>query len=204
MPAPSTVGLILAGGRSRRFNGADKAFIKLAGRPLWQHVLARLAPQVDMVAISSNAAPARFAADFPGTAPIPVLPDIITGFQGPLAGIHAGLSAWPESRVVSVAVDLPFVPTDLVARLSAGLRHGRCAYATDGIRHALAVLWTPGAAADIAACLQNDERSVQSWLVRHGDPVLFTAPGDSNLFFNINTPEDLADAERRLNGRKEI
>jgi len=198
MSAPSTLGLILAGGRSRRFHGTDKAFIKLAGIPLWQRVLARLAPQVDAVAISSNAAPQLFAVGTEDRAPIAVLPDLIAGFQGPLAGIHAGLSTWPERYIVTVAVDLPFMPMDLVAQLAAGLHQGSCAYATAVTQHVLALLWAPGTAGDIAAFLDHGGRSVHDWLVQRGDPVLFTAPGDADLFFNINTPEDLAVAERRL------
>ena len=220
MSAPSTFGLVLAGGRSRRFRGADKVFVELCGRPLWQHVLTRLAPQVDAVAISSNAPSGNFAVDaldpaeplryrhrtVPSADPtlITVLPDLIAGSQGPLAGIHAGLSAWPKSFVVTVAVDLPFVPMNLVARLAAGLIQGRCAYATDGTRHALALLWAPGIAGDVAAFLERGGRSVYDWLAEHGDPVPFTAPDDSDLFSNINTPEDLAVAERRLCGRSRI
>ena len=198
MSGSTTVGLILAGGRSRRFEGTDKAFIRLAGRSLWQHAAAHLAPQVDILAISSNAPAGLFAADCENPAPLTVLPDVITGFQGPLAGIHAGLIAWPDYRVVSVAVDLPFLPPDLVARLADGLRHGRCAYATDGERHALAVLWVPGAAEDVATYLKNGVRSVRDYLVKCGDPVLFKAPGDGGLFVNINNPQDLAAAELRL------
>ncbi|MHB8454441.1 MAG: molybdenum cofactor guanylyltransferase MobA [Acidiferrobacterales bacterium] len=198
MPAPSTIGLVLAGGRSRRFHNEDKTFLKLGGKPLWQHALARLAPQVDAVTISSNTAPERFIPGATDGTPITVLPDLIPGFQGPLAGIHAGLSAWPGSYVATIAVDLPFIPADLVARLRAGLRRSGCAYATDGTQHALALLWAPGNAENIAAFLAGGGRSVHDWLIRHGDPVPFIAPGDSDLFININTLQDLVIAEQRI------
>ncbi len=200
MPAPSTIGLVLAGGRSRRFHNADKTFLMLGGKPLWQHALARLAPQVDAVAISSNAAPERFVSDTSDGTPITVLPDLIPGFQGPLAGIHAGLSAWPGSYVATIAVDLPFIPADLITRLRAGLGRNCCSYATDGRQHALALLWAPDNAANLAAFLTGGGRSVHDWLMRHGDPAPFNAPGDSDLFININTLQDLAIAEQLMRG----
>ncbi len=213
-PAP-ICGLVLAGGRSRRFGGVDKAFVGLCGQPLWQHALTRLAPQVDAIAVSSNDLTGHFAAGLQtlagsilyrtsgaNPAPIDVFPDLIAGSLGPLAGIHAGLSAWPKCYVATIAVDLPFVPPNLVERLAAGLSRGRCAYASDGIRHALALLWAPGNAADLAAFIERGGRSVHDWLAKHGDPVWFTAPEDGDLFFNINTPADLAVAEQRLREQK--
>lgn len=204
-------GLVLAGGRSRRFGGVDKTFAELCGRPLWEHVLTRLAPQVDAMAISSNdrsgrletclhqfAGPLRFRAGSAEPASVAVIPDLIAGHLGPLAGIHAGLRAWPDCFLATVAVDLPFIPPNLVERLVAGLRSGRCAYATDGTRHALAVLWGPGNAASVEAFLSKGGRSVHEWLERNGDPVRFTAPADGTLFSNINTPHDLELAERQL------
>ncbi|MHB8550007.1 MAG: molybdenum cofactor guanylyltransferase [Acidiferrobacterales bacterium] len=209
-------GLVLAGGHSRRFGGVDKTFMKLGSMPLWQHALARLAPQVDAIAISSNdqtgrltasmqayAGTVRYRTEGAGPAHISIFPDRIAGSLGPLAGIHAGLGAWPEYHVVTVAVDLPFIPPNLVAHLSAGADHReRCAYASDGKRHALAMLWPPGSAPALAEFLERGGRSVHDWLVEHGDPVWFTAPGDTDLFFNINTPADLAVAERRLRERE--
>lgn len=116
--------------------GTDKAFVRLAGKPLIRHVIDCLAPQVRRLAISSNA-PARSFAEFG----MPVLADIHTGFQGPLAGIHAGLSAFPDDVVVSVAVDLPFLPADLATRLHDGWDGQRCRYLLCADRPALAILW---------------------------------------------------------------
>ncbi len=215
MTAVSIRGLVLAGGRSRRFGSVDKAFIELRGKPLWQRALSQLAPQVDAIAVSSNDQTGRFTSclqDFSGSvryrtggtepATVAVFPDLIAGSLGPLAGIHAGLSAWPECYVATVAVDLPFLPPNLVERLGAGLDRGRCAYPSDGMRHALALLWAPGSAADLAAFLERGGRSVRDWLAEHGDQVRFTGPGDADLFFNINTPADLVVAERRLQDRE--
>ncbi len=187
MASAQTVGLILAGGRSRRLGGRDKTFLDLAGRPLIAHVIERLAPQVDMLAINSNAPAEAFAAFG-----LPVIADRKLGRLGPLAGVHAGLDAWPDNPVVTVAVDLPFLPADLVARLQrAG---GACRYASDGTRHALALWWQPGQAGAVGEFLDRSGRSLRDWLAVHGSPVYFDRPGDGDLFLNVNTEEDLRGA----------
>jgi len=171
--------------------GNDKAFVTLAGKPLIAHVVSQLKPQVDTIVINSNSDPARFN-DYP----FPVIADFLTGHLGPLAGIHAGLSRLPDVYVVSVAVDIPWLPGDLVARLRAGLGTARCAYATNGKHHALALLWAPGTVTLLEEYLASGERSIKKFLAEHGAPVLFDQPGDAGLFHNINTPQDLAEAER--------
>ena len=110
-------GVILAGGLARRMGGGDKALLELAGRPLLAHVIERLAPQVDELVLNANGDPARFA-----QFGLPVVPDTVEGFAGPLAGVLAGMR-WAAARghqdVASAAGDTPFFPTDLVARLQA-------------------------------------------------------------------------------------
>lgn len=191
MHLPRNVGLILAGGRSRRMQGKDKALLAMRGETLLAHVIRRLSPQVDALALSSNAPPDAFSAYG-----LPVIPDRLPGFLGPLAGVHAGLAQYPEDHLVTVAVDLPFLPPDLVARLYAGLGAKSCAYASDGERHALALLWRPGMAASVEDYLQSGRRSLKDYLGTHGQPVRFERPQDRGLFCNLNTPEDLARAER--------
>ncbi len=189
MHASSILGLILAGGRSRRM-GTDKAFAALAGRPLAAHVIDRLAPQVDRVVISSNAPPARFA-----KFGLPVLPDVLGGYNGPLAGVHAALTAFPDAAIVSVAVDLPLLPRDLVTRLKTGWDGARCRFAAFDQRHALAILWPPGQAAALGDFLAQGRFSVSAWLGGHGEPVPLAPSADADVGFNINTPADLAKAE---------
>jgi len=171
--------------------GRDKAFLALAGRPLIAHAVSRLRPQVDALVINSNGDPARFA-----EYRLPVIADILSGHQGPLAGIHAGLTYDPQAYLVAVAVDIPFLPADLVARLRANLGTARCAYASNGRHHALALLWAPGALTLLEEYLASGERSIKKFLAEHGAAVLFDRPGDADLFHNLNTPEDLARAEQ--------
>src|SRR5436190_5992522 len=114
------VGLLLAGGLSRRMGGGDKALRLLGGRTLLDHVIDRLRPQVAALVLNANGDPARFA-----RFGLPVVADSVPDFAGPLAGILAGLDWTAANRpdcplVVSLATDAPFLPPDLVARLVAG------------------------------------------------------------------------------------
>ena len=191
MPTTETVGLILAGGRSRRMHGRDKALQPLHGEPLLVHAIRRLHPQVDALLLNSNAPADSFA-----TYGLPVIPDHLPGFLGPLAGIHAGLLQFPHSYLVTVAVDLPLLPHDLVMRLRSELETKACTYASNGGQHALALLWRPGVAASVEEYLQRGGRSLKEFLAEHGQAVRFDQPQDRGLFCNINTPEDLARVER--------
>lgn len=190
---PRTIGLVLAGGRATRFGGRDKALLTLGGRTLLARAISALAPQVDMLALSSNAPPERYA-DYG----LPVLPDVLDGFRGPLAGVHAALFRFPDDYVMSVAVDLPFLPRDLVSRLRVDGDSRRCRYAMCEGRHALAILWPPRHAPALEHFLVTESHSVAKWLEFHGEPVPFS-PGDgADLCFNVNTPADLERAEARL------
>lgn len=186
-----TLGLILAGGRSRRM-GTDKAFVPLAGRSLIEHVIARLAPQVDTLVVSSNAPREKFAA-----LQLPVLADIHDGFRGPLAGVYAALLAYPDDVVVSVAVDLPLLPLDLVKRLRKNWDGTRCRYAARGTEHALAILWPPHRAAALEDYLRTAS-SVSGWLTAQGEPAQFPPESVVALDTNLNTPADLARIEALL------
>lgn len=188
-----TTGLILAGGRSSRFGGVDKTFISLSGKSLLAHVIACLGPQVDTLAVSSNLPASRFE-----PLGLRVVPDVLEGVSGPLAGIYAGLITWPESELITVAVDLPFLPDDLVRRLKQSRQGAACVFATDGVRHALAVWWAPDAAVELGRYIASGERSLKGWLERHGQPVTFPPQTDADITFNINTPKDLALAEDRM------
>lgn len=207
MMAP--LGVILAGGQGTRMGGADKAMLKLAGRPLLAHVLDRLAPQVDAVAINANGEPQRF--DSFG---LPVVPDSIAGFPGPLAGVLAGLD-WAAERgaqsIVTVAADTPFFPCDLVPQLllaSEDMTHplALCATPRDGeetrsmtgkaIRHPTFGLWPVALRNDLRQALQGGLKKVVLWTEPHGAAQAMFP--DGRAFFNVNTPDDLAQAEAML------
>jgi molybdopterin-guanine dinucleotide biosynthesis protein A len=192
------VGVILAGGRSRRMLGRDKSLLLLDGKSLLARSIARLAPQVDAVVVSANGQSSQYA---PFGAP--VVADSVEGFVGPLAGMLAGM-AWARnhvpaaSSIATVAVDTPFFPRDLVARLAAGAGTRRVAIAASGGRmHPVFALAPVDLAEDLASFLAATESlRVADWLARHNPiDVAFEAGDGVDPFFNINTPEDLAEAE---------
>src|SRR5687767_8689050 len=104
-------GIVLAGGQGRRMGGVDKGLKALRGKPMVEWVLARLAPQVDEVVINANQ-----NLEIYRKLGYPVVTDEISGFAGPLAGLHAGLKAAKHDLVVTVPCDSPFLPEDLVSR----------------------------------------------------------------------------------------
>ncbi len=182
-------GVILAGGQGRRMGGADKALLSLSGGTLLSHAIARFQPQVETLAISANGDAARFSGFG-----LPVLPD--TESQGPLSGMLAALD-WAQDAdyVVSVAVDTPFIPGDLVPRL---ILAGAPALAHSGGRdHPTAALWPVALRGPLQAFLASGAKArVRDFLDMHGATrAIFPADG---AFDNINTPADLAVAEARL------
>jgi molybdopterin-guanine dinucleotide biosynthesis protein A len=192
------VGIILAGGLSRRMGGGDKTLRLLAGRPILQHVIDRLAPQVELLAINANGDPARF-----GPFGLPIVPDSVPGHVGPLAGVLAGLD-WAEAagqgEVVTVPSDAPFLPDDLADRLTAAraATGARIAIAASGgRRHFVIGLW-PHAIADVlrAALVESGLRRVGAFVESLEPAVVEFAGHPLDPFHNINTEADLADAER--------
>lgn len=193
-------GVILAGGRATRMEGRDKAFLDLAGKPLVHHAVERLGPQVGRLAINSNAGPEAFAA-----MAVPVVPDRDDSRSGPLAGILAGLR-WarmldgPPAAIVSVAVDTPFFPGDLVARLvAASNRNTTIAMAASGgAAHPTFALWPLALADDLERFIDHGASlKVTAFAESHGRSLVeFPQVDGIDPFFNINTPEDMAQAER--------
>ncbi|RYH06888.1 molybdenum cofactor guanylyltransferase MobA [Tropicimonas sp. IMCC6043] len=195
-------GVILAGGQARRMGGGDKGLREIGGRTLLDHVIARLEPQAQPIALNANGDPARFAA-----CGLPVLADPVAGFVGPLAGILAGLD-WAAglgaTHVVSVAADTPFFPTDLVARLRGGLADAPIVLAATPDpergrrRHPTFGLWPVALRDDLVRALESGTRKVVQWTEAHAaSEVVFDAPEGADPFFNVNTPADLEIARRR-------
>ncbi|SFL26453.1 molybdenum cofactor guanylyltransferase MobA [Methylorubrum salsuginis] len=189
------LGLILAGGLSRRMGGGDKPLKILAGRTLLERVAERLRPQCGgRLALSANGDPERFRAVFAG----PVLPDTVPDNPGPLAGLLAGLDAAAEiglTHVASVPGDAPFLPTDFVARLSAAGEKPIALAASGERRHFTSALWPVSLRHDLRAWLTVGERRVGGFIERHGADVVSWPVAPIDPFLNLNAPEDLAAAE---------
>jgi molybdopterin-guanine dinucleotide biosynthesis protein A len=194
------LGVILAGGASRRF-GADKRAVLLGSRPMLEWVIERARPQVGTLLVNAN--DCETAEDF---VDLEQLVDDAPG-EGPIAGVlaalaQAGLRGF--SHVASFACDTPFFPHDTVARLASALRSSHADYAVASCgetAHRIFALWPVKCHAQLAHAFASGARSmrdIEHWLEPtwadfpknggpHGDP-----------FFNINTPEDLATAEQWL------
>jgi molybdopterin-guanine dinucleotide biosynthesis protein A len=193
------VAVVLAGGLARRMGGGDKPLRLLAGRALLGHVLDRVCPQVRAVALSANGDPARFA-----RWGLPVLADPLPGNLGPLAGVLAGMrwaAALGAADLLSVPADTPFLPADLVTRLAAARRAAgvpiACA-ASFGRTHPVVALWPTDLADALAAALRGGARQIDHWTAGLGVASAVFAAAGGDPFFNVNSPEDLAEAEALL------
>lgn len=200
----NAVGVILAGGLARRLGGGDKALTELGGRPLLSHAIDRLSPQVDRIVINANGDPSRFEAFG-----LPVVADTVEGFAGPLAGVLAGME-WAKSRnchwIVTVATDAPFFPEDLVARLFEAVSDDSADLAcveSNGRAHPVFGIWPVRLVDDLRhALVVEDIRKVDVWTGKHRlSRVAFPAPV-VDPFFNINRPEDVAEAARIMGDQK--
>jgi molybdopterin-guanine dinucleotide biosynthesis protein A len=168
--------LLLAGGLSRRMPGG-KVFCRVGGGPMIAHIVKRLAAQTGRIAISANEDAARFA----GLA-LPIVPDVVPGHLGPLAGIVSGMlfarERWPDAtHVVSVPCDVPFLPDDLLERLnSARMASGNeiVVARSSGVPHPVIALWPVHMAQDLLEALRSGRaRSVGAWISSSGAPVGF-------------------------------
>ncbi|MCL4129487.1 UNVERIFIED_CONTAM: hypothetical protein GTU68_028157 [Idotea baltica] len=180
--------------------GGDKCLRKLGGIPLLEHVIARLAPQVDAIAINVNGDAKRF-----NSYGQPVISDSVIGYAGPLAGILAGLdwaAALGAAQIVTVAADTPFFPTNLVQKLSHKIDQNGLAMAMGSdknprfARHPTFGIWPVALREDLRNALAHDVRKVVQWSARHNCvDVVFDDQG-FDPFFNVNTPDDMAKAEQ--------
>ncbi|MSP87530.1 MAG: molybdenum cofactor guanylyltransferase MobA [Alphaproteobacteria bacterium] len=181
--------------------GGDKCLRLLGGRTILARIVERAQPQVAALAVNANGDAARFA-DYG----LPVVADSVAGFVGPLAGVLAGLDwaalAVPAaSHVASFATDAPFLPLDLVARLSDAVVSGAdlaCA-ASGGQAHPVFGLWPVRLREALRRALVEDEiRKVDAWTARYRLVQVGFAAEPVDPFFNTNRPEDLVQAERLL------
>lgn len=182
-------GVIIAGGKSSRMGGREKALLPLAGRPLLAHVINRLAPQVNELAINANGDPQRFAAFN-----LPVIADRLTEVGTPLAGVKAAL-AWAIERnadhVLTVPSDCPLLPADLAERLSS---QPPAIAESGGQPHYLTGLWPVALHARLhRAMLEEGLRAVRQFAAAVGARHVGWPTQPADPFLNINTPQDLAE-----------
>ncbi|MBV9782781.1 MAG: molybdenum cofactor guanylyltransferase MobA [Acidisphaera sp.] len=198
---PLPLGVLLAGGLARRMGGGDKPLRSLAGRPLLDHVIDRMRPQLAGLVINANGDPARFAAWG-----LPVIPDTMADNPGPLAGVLAGM-LWARAHaaacpdIVSLPTDTPFLPEDLVGRLQAARRNARAdlaCVASGGRSHPVIGLWPVHLADDLAGALAEGVRKIEDFTARHRIAIADYDAADLDPFTNVNRPEELAAVERRL------
>ena len=196
----SVVGVILAGGRAERMGGGDKCLREVAGKTILARVIERIRPQVDDLVLNANGDPARFAAYG-----LPVVPDTVPDFAGPLAGVLAGLE-WAEANhpqahyIVTAPADGPFVPRDLVVHLANTLvaEDAELVTAACGIQtYPVVGLWPVRLAQALYDALANEGvHKVDAWTKRFRRAVASFPATPVDPFFNANTPEQLAEAER--------
>ncbi|WP_050404085.1 molybdenum cofactor guanylyltransferase MobA [Bradyrhizobium embrapense] len=193
-------GVLLAGGLARRMGGGDKPMRMIAGRTILQRVIDRLAPQCSGLIINANGDPARFAAFG-----LPVVADDVADFPGPLAGILAALD-WtaanrPDAKwVLSAAGDCPFLPRDLVARLeqARAAENAELAVASSGGQvHPVIGLWSVRLRGELRhALVEEDVRRIDRWTARYPLATVEWPTEPLDPFFNANTVEDIAEADR--------
>ena len=179
--------VILAGGMGRRMGGQDKGQLELSGRPLIEYVLETIQPQVKTILINANRHQAEYA-----RYGYPVIPDLLQGYQGPLAGFAAGMRAATTPYVVTLPCDGPFSPPDLVARLTAALEkeHADIAVAHDGERlQPVYALLPISLSASLESFLAAGERKIDLWYTQH-KMVRVDFSDVAMTFRNINTPQD--------------
>ena len=193
LPAHPVSAVILAGGRATRMGGDDKGWVPLAGKPLIEHVLERLRPQVDEVLINANRSQTRYQAL------APVIGDGNDDFQGPLAGMQAGLAAARHDWVLFVPCDGPALPRDLMARFRAAITPDtELVVAHDGEHlQPVVALLRRALLPSLRQALAEGERKTGAWFARHRMAVVpFADLPDA--FVNLNSPDELAAYEAHL------
>ncbi len=179
-------GIVLAGGQGRRMGGVEKGLQLLHGKPMVAHALSRLAPQVGEIIINANQNAARYAA-FGHR----VVGDEVSGFAGPLAGLHAGMKAASHPLVLTVPCDSPFLPADLAARLSSALKENQVAVAKTGDQaHPVFALVRKDVLDNLESFLRGGGRKIDAWY----GALSFVEVGfddEADAFRNINTLDEL-------------
>ena len=189
---PSDItGLVLAGGRGSRMGGVDKGLQNHAGVPLAMHALLRLQQQTGAVMINANRNLGAYE-----SMGVPVWPDVLPDYPGPLAGLLTGLERCETAYLVTVPCDTPNFPADLVERLAAALVAQDADIAMAATREGGALRTQPvfcllkaALMEDLVAYLHAGERKIDRWTARHR--CVSVEFDDADAFFNANTVDEL-------------
>lgn len=191
MKPDQITGVVLAGGRGSRMGGVDKGLQLFRGRPMAQHALTRLAPQVSALMINANQNLDAYRAFG-----VPVWPDDMPDFAGPLAGLQTALRHCQTPYLATVPCDSPFLPTDLVERLAAALQQAgaELAVAVTGDQntrqpHPVFCLVQCSLLPHLTAYLNNGGRKIDRWYGSLKTVEVYFA--DEAAFRNINTHTEL-------------
>ncbi len=181
-------GIVLAGGMGRRMGGVDKGLVPFRGRALVSHVIDRFSPQVDTILINANRELDRYQ-----QFGYPVVSDAISGYAGPLAGLHAGLRQATTPLLAAVPCDTPFLPADLVARLTDALhtQQAEIAVAKTGNQlHPVFCLCNTSLRDHLARFLESGGRKMETW---YKTLKFVEVPFDDQeqAFANLNTLDEL-------------
>lgn len=182
-------GVVLAGGLGRRMGGVDKGLQTLRGKPMVAWVIERFAPQVDELLVNANQNPETYA-----SFGYRVIPDLVGGFAGPLAGLHRALSEAQHDLVATVPCDSPFLPADLVSRLHAAMVEGDAELAvarTGDQPHPVFCLCRKSLREGLTAYLESGGRKIDAWYTAL-DVVEVAFDDEAAAFDNINTEVELA------------
>ncbi|MCZ8184647.1 MAG: molybdenum cofactor guanylyltransferase MobA [Beijerinckiaceae bacterium] len=192
--------VILAGGKATRMGGGDKPLKRLGDRAILDRVIERLAAPAGRLALNANEDPSRFAGYS-----LPIVADALPDYPGPLAGILAGLD-WAVGQtgitdIVSVPGDCPFLPKDLASRLLAGRAAEGTAFAcaaSGGWTHPVIGIWRVSCREELRNALVAGERKIDRFTGRYGCAAVEWPIEDYDPFFNVNTPDELLQAEALL------
>ena len=181
----SITGVILAGGRGTRMGGLDKGLIPLLGKPLYQHIINRLKPQVNQIIINANRNQECYR-----ESQLMVISDITNDFSGPLAGMQAALHQTKTEWLLFVPCDVPDFPTNLAAKMFAEKGNSLACYACDNEReHPTFALLHRSLQKQLDQYLAKGDRKLMLFMQEvNAKSILFSSKTGS--FANLNTPED--------------
>ncbi len=187
--------VILAGGMARRMDGQDKGLIELGGRPMIEHIIDALKPQVDHIMISAN----RNLQEYQRYG-YPVVTDFMDGYFGPLVGMASSLKTCGNDRLLTVPCDSPFIPPVLASRLDSVMTDSQVDIAaakdSERIQPVFAMI-RRSTLPSLLAYLNNGGRKIDTWYAEH--PMALVDFSDwPDAFININTPEDKTAVEQKF------